>query len=67
MADGPVGLGFDQRRPLAAPRALDGLPRRLPDRDHVVAVDRDARNAVGGRAGRDLGVRVTEDRAVAVA
>ena len=56
MADGAVGLGLDQRRPFAAPRPLDRLPRRLPHGEDVVAVDRHAGDAVGGGARGDLRV-----------
>ena len=47
VADGAVGLGLDQRRPLAGAGALGRLLHRQPDREDVVAVDRDARHAVG--------------------
>jgi hypothetical protein len=56
VAHGAVGLGLDQGRPVAAPRAIGGGLHRLPHRKHIVAVDRDAGNAVGGGARRDLGV-----------
>ena len=56
MADGAVGLGLDQRRAVAAPGAMHRVAHRLVHGQHVVAVDGDAGNAVGGGAGRDLGV-----------
>ncbi len=48
------GLGLDQRRAAAAPRPLDRPPRGLVDRQHVVAVDDLARDAVGRGARRDV-------------
>ena len=44
-----VGDGLDQRRPLAAHAALDGLLRGRDDREQVVAVHAHAVNAVGDR------------------
>ena len=52
VPDHPVRPGFDQGRPFAGPGAADGLLGRLPHGQHVVAVDRDAGDAVGrGLAG----------------
>ena len=48
------GIRFEQRRPVAAARALDGLTHRVPHRRRIVAVDGDARHAVGGRAIGDV-------------
>ena len=56
VADGAVGLGFDQRRPVAAPRPGARLLHGVPHRDDVVAVDRDAGDAVGRGARGDLRV-----------
>ena len=41
-----VGLALDQRRAAARPRPLHGADRSLMNSDDVVAVDREARNAV---------------------
>ena len=57
MADRAIGLGLDQRRALAGTGARGRLGHHLPDGDDVVAVDGDAGNAIGRRAGRDLGVQ----------
>ena len=43
-----VGERFDQRRPFAGACPRHGLAGRLPDREHVVAVDRDPGTAEGG-------------------
>ena len=49
-----VGLALDQRRAAAGARPLHGGARRLIDREDVVAVDHDARNAVAGGARRHI-------------
>ena len=49
VADGAVGLGLDQRRALAGAGALGRFLHRQPDGEDVVAVDRNARHAVGLR------------------
>ena len=54
MADGAVGLGLDQRRALAGAGALGRLLHGQPDGENVVAVDRDARHAIGGGLGGNL-------------
>src|SRR5262245_33894887 len=41
----PIGDGLDERRPLAPLAALDGLPGGRNDREEVVAVDANARDA----------------------
>ena len=50
MRPGAVGLALEQRRPAAGPGAPDRLAGRFGDRAHVVAVDLDARDAVGRAA-----------------
>jgi hypothetical protein len=55
MAAQPVRLAFEQRRPVACACAGDGGARRGDDGGQVVAVDRDARHGVRGRAVRDVG------------
>ena len=52
-----VGLGLDQRRPVAAPGPGDGLDGRLVDGDDVHAVDDHAGHAVAGGAVDDVGDR----------
>ena len=49
MSDGAVGLGLDQRRALAGAGALGRFLHGQPDCEDVVAVDCDARHAVGLR------------------
>ncbi len=56
VADGAVGLGLDQRRALAGAGALDGGARNLEHGEDVVAVDRDAGDAIGGGLAGDLGI-----------
>ena len=57
MADGAIGLGLDERRAGAGAGATDSLLHHLPDGDDVIAVDGNARNAIGGGLGGDLGVQ----------
>ena len=58
-----IGDALDQRGPLAGARALDGLAAGGVDREDVVAVHLDARQAVGERLLRDgLGVRLLLER-----
>ena len=45
-----VGLRFDEGGSLAGPRPIDGLAGRLGHELDLVAVDRDAGDAVGDRA-----------------
>ena len=56
VPDDAIGERFDQRRPTAAAGPLDGLLHHPPHRDHVVAVDLDAGDAVGGGLAGDVGV-----------
>src|SRR6266508_10644 len=48
VAEVPPGLGLDQAGAVAPAGAGDRLPGCLVHRDHVVGVDRDAGDAVGG-------------------
>ena len=50
MAARAIGLALDQRRPLAAPRALGRLERGLGDRGEIVAVDDDAGHRIAAGA-----------------
>src|SRR5204863_668217 len=45
-----VGLAFDQGRAAARPRPVDGAVCRLINREDVVAVDDDTRDAIAGSA-----------------
>src|SRR5688500_18290877 len=45
VADGAVGLGFDEGWPFAAPGTLDGLPCDRPNGKYVVAVHCYTRNS----------------------
>src|SRR5713101_2990394 len=41
-----VGIGFDQRRPLSAPRPFHGLTHHGVHRKHIIAIDEDPRKAI---------------------
>ena len=65
VAEHPVGHRLDQRRPVAAARAVDGLAHRLVHGEHVVAVDGDAGNAVGRRTRGDLAQSIAQSMLIA--
>ena len=56
VADGTIGLGLDQRRPLAGAGALGGFLHRQPDREDVIAVDGNAGHAVAAGLAGHLGI-----------
>ena len=56
VADGAVGSALEEGRAAAAARAFAGLPHGEPDREHIVAVHRDARHAVGGGFRGNVGI-----------
>ena len=63
MRRGAVRDRLDERRPAAGARALDRLPRRLVDREHVAAVDAHAGHPVADRlVGERLGARLRGER-----
>ncbi len=57
VPDRAIGLDLEQGRPLAATGSLRRLAHRAPDGEHVVAIHRDAGDAIGRCAGRHLGVQ----------
>ena len=67
MTDSAVGLGFDQRWPLALAGPFYSLPRDFADGEDIVAVHLNAGQPVGGRTSSDRGRRVATRKGVAVA
>src|SRR5439155_18342689 len=66
-----LGPGLEEARTLASPRALDGVARRLVDREHVAAVHASPRNPVahslvGQRSRRGLRRERCRDRPLVV-
>ena len=63
MRRGAVGDGLDERRAVAGARSLDGLARRLVDREHVASVDPDAGHPVADRLVGEASARPSAPRA----
>ena len=56
VADGAVGSALEERRAAAAAGAFAGLLHGEPDGEHIVAVHRNARHAIGGRFRGNVGI-----------